>query len=163
MAKKASKVIDNDSGSVTINFEETGNAVAVQLSELTQDIITRLALHGLSQKLGDSYAGAEAEEAYDLAAQVAERLRAGEWTQARTGGGGPRVSQLVEALAAATGKDQEECLTVVSAMDDEQKKQLKKHPSVAAELARISAERAAQKAAAAAKAAEGAEIAPLPL
>jgi len=155
MAKKASKKV-TDSG-IEIAFE-SGEALAVNLDQLDQSIVTKLAIHGLSQKLGDSYAGAEATEAYDLANNVAARLLAGEWTQAREGGGVSRVSMLVEALAAATGKTADEALEVVKEMSEDQKKELKKHPAIAKELATIAAERAVAKAKAAEKAAEGADI-----
>lgn len=143
--KKASKTI-TDTG-VDIQFE-SGQQVSVQLTLLPDDILHRLALHGLSQKLGDSYAGAEPDEAYELAQVVADRLMAGEWTQARssTGPGTARASMLVEALASATGKDIEQALAVVFGMDEDQRKALKKHPAIAAELARLTAERAVAKA-----------------
>ena len=160
MAKKASKKV-TDSG-VEITFE-SGEVVAVQLSDLSEGIITKLALHGLSQKVGDSYAGAELAEAHELAGNVIERLVAGEWTQAREGGGTSRVSMLVEALAAATGKDNDEALEVVKGMSEDQKKELKKHPAIAKELATIAAERAVAKAARAEAAAEASDIPALEL
>jgi hypothetical protein len=143
MAKKASKKV-TDSG-VEITFE-SGEVVAVQLDQLSDGIITKLALHGLSQKVGDSYAGAELAEAHELAGSVVKRLIEGEWTQASTGGGVSRVSMLVEALAAATGKTNDEALEVVKGMSEDQKKELKKHPAIAKELATIAAERAVAKA-----------------
>jgi len=160
MAKKATKKV-TETG-VSIDFEN-GEALVVELEQLSEDIIRRLALHGMSQKLGDSYAGAEADEAFGLANGVAERLVAGDWAAVRASGGGvTRVSALVEALATVTGQEIEAALGVVKEMSDDQKKDLKKHPAIAAELARISAEKAAAKAAKAATAAEGADLSAIP-
>ena len=160
MAKKASKTL-TDNG-VSIAFE-SGEVVAVELDQLSPDIVTKLARHGLSQKLGDSYAGAELNEAHELAQSVVDRLIANEWTQAREGGGVSRVSMLVEALAAATGKTSDEALEVVKGMSEDQKKELKKHPAIAKEMATIAAERAVAKAALAEKAAAASDVAPLSL
>jgi len=161
-AKKATKKV-TDSG-IDITFE-SGDALTVNLDQLDQSIVTKLALHGLSQKLGDSYAGAEMAEAFELASSVATRLIEGEWTQAREGGGGgARMSMLVEALAAATGQTAEASLDVVKGMSDEQKKELKKHPAIASKLATIAAERAVEKAAKAEQAAaEAGDLPALPL
>lgn len=160
MAKKATKKV-TDTG-VEILFE-SGEVVAVELSALAPEIVTKLALHGLSQKIGDSYAGAELNEAHELAGSVVERLTAGEWTQAREGGGVSRVSMLVEALAAATGKTSDEALEVVKGMSEDQRKELKKHPAIAKEMATIAAERAVAKAAAAEKAAAASDVPALTL
>lgn len=154
MAKKATKKIEGTA--VVITFEETGDNLSVDLKDLKPEIVERLALHGLSQKLGDSYAGAEANEAFDKAAGVAKDLAEGNWTT-RVAAGGPRSTQLAEALAAATGKSLEEAVAKLEDMDDEQKKALRSHPQIKAELARIKAEKAA---AAAAKA--NAEVADAP-
>lgn len=153
--KKASKTI-TETG-VTIEFAD-GNTLATDVSELSDEIKHQLMLHGLSQKLGDSYAGAELGEAHELAASVYENLKSGQFKAQREGSGGTqRSSMLVEALSAATGKSADECREVVNAMTDEQKKGLRKHPDVAKELARISAERAAEKARKAEAEAQGAE------
>lgn len=157
-SKKATKKI-TETG-ISIEFE-TGQTLDIELSSLSDEMQKKLALHGLSQKVGDSYAGAEADESFELAAAVHERLKNNDWTVTRAGGGAARVSMLVEALAAATGKDPEETLAVVSAMDDDAKKQLKKHPAIAAELARLSAERAVEKAKAAAASAAASPVEPI--
>ena len=150
MAKKATKKT-TDTG-IEIAFE-SGETLAVNLEELNPEIVTKLAIHGLSQKVGDSYAGAELSEAHELAAGVVERLVAGDWQAARASGGGtPRTSILVEALSAATGKELDQALEVIKGMSDDQKKELKKHPAIAKEFTRITAERAVAKAAAAEKA-----------
>ncbi len=159
--KKASKNV-TDTG-ISIAFE-SGQGLELNLEDLSDEMVQRLAIHGMSQKIGDSYAGSDtADEAFELASGMVDRLKAGDWAAARASGGGAgRVSMLVEALAAATGQSEDECKRVINAMDDAGKKQLKKHAAVAAQLAKITAERAAEKAAKAAAAAEGAELPAIP-
>lgn len=154
-AKKATKTV-TDSG-LEIGFE-SGETINLNWDDFSPEMQRKLGIHGLSQKVGDSYAGAEASEAYELAKSTSDRLLANEWTQGRESGGGTaRVSMLVEALALATGKDTEEALEVVKNMSDEQKKQLRKHPAIAKELAQLQAKRAAEKAEKAAAEAQAAE------
>ena len=70
---------------------------------MNDGIKTRLAMHGYSQKVGDSYAGAETiEESASRAQAVIDQLLAGEWSQARASGtGAPRTTMLAEALSRA--------------------------------------------------------------
>ena len=51
---RVKKSVSVENESVTFGFE--GNSVEFRLDQLPGEMITRLALHGLSQKLGDSYA-----------------------------------------------------------------------------------------------------------
>jgi len=153
MAKKATKKVDGDVISITF---EHGEALEVNLANIPAEIQQRLAMHGLSQKLGDSYAGCEVEEAAEKANAVAKDLLEGNWST-RVAASGPRTTQLAEALAAATGKTLEEAATAIEAMDDEVKKDLRKHPQIKVELTRLKAESAAK---AAQKAAEDAKGAP---
>jgi len=144
MAKKATKSIDGDL--LNVKFEESGDELSVNLSEIPQEIIHRLAMHGLSQKIGDSYAGVDASEAFAKASAVSKDLLDGNWST-RVAAAGPRTTQLAEALAAATGKTLDEAASVLENMDDDAKKDLRKHPQIKVHLAAL-------KAAAAAKAAE---------
>lgn len=156
MAKKAIKRFEGDV--LIIEVPETGESVSIDLNDLSDDMKLRLVKHGLSQKVGDSYAGAPAEEIAKLAGATIERLKADEWGVER-GEGKARTTQLAEALAAATGKSVEECVAKLDEMEDEQKKALRAHPQIKAELAKIKAQKAAE---AAKKAeAEQAEAAPL--
>lgn len=158
MAKKATKVVEGDI--ITITFEETNEVLAVDINEIPAEIISRLAMHGLSQKLGDSYAGADITEAFGRASGVAGDLKEGNWST-RVAASGPRTTQLAEALAAATGKTLEEAAAKLETLDDDAKKGLRAHPQIKVELAKIKAVKAQE---AAAKAAEGAaDAAPLTL
>lgn len=156
MAKKAEKSFEGDV--LTITVISSGDAVSVDLNDLNDDIMLKLARHGLTQKVGDSYAGAEEGEILELAGNVIGRLKAGEWGVERTGGG-PRTTQLAEALAAATGKTVDECAERLDSMEDDEKKALRAHPHIKGELAKIKAAKAAEAAEKAAK--ESADAAPL--
>lgn len=157
MAKKASKKIEGDV--VTINFEETNQTLTADLNKIPPEIQQRLAMHGLSQKLGDSYAGVDASEAFEKASAVLEDLTAGNWST-RVAASGPRTTQLAEALAEVTGKSVEEAAAKLEEMDDDQKKDLRKHPHIKAALATIKAKAAAEAAERASKEAGG-DVAPL--
>lgn len=156
MAKKATKTIDGDV--ITIRFEETNEELQVNINDIPAETISRLAMHGLSQKLGDSYAGAEVAESFARCSAVAGDLREGNWST-RVAASGPRTTQLAEALAAATGKTLEEAAGKLETMDEDAKKGLRAHPQIKVELANIKARKATE---AAAKAAEGAvDVAPI--
>ena len=144
MAKKAEKTIDGDV--ITIKFLETNEELAVNINDIPAEVISRLAMHGLSQKLGDSYAGAETGEAFGRATGVASDLKDGNWST-RVAASGPRTTQLAEALAAATGKTLEEAAAKLETLDDDAKKGLRAHPQIKVELANIKAKKAQEAAA----------------
>ena len=77
MAKVATKEVQ-DNG-VKITFSDADSTVLdMGLDELTEDMVKQLALHGLSQKVGDSYSGSgkDLDEAVKLAQGTWERLKA---------------------------------------------------------------------------------------
>lgn len=150
MGKIASKAVDAEQGLVTIT-PEGGEAITANLADMPDEIVRQLALHGLSQKLGDSYAGAGQEEnpVAVITANVTgliDQLKAGTWSSRSGGGGGPRVTLLAEAIHRVTGKELEECTAVVGDMSNEDKATWRKHPQVAKAIAEIRAEREAEKA-----------------
>jgi len=161
--KKATKKIEDNV--VHVEFSN-GEKLEAPLVGFTDAIKERLACHGLSQKLGDSYAGAETIEAAIAAARrVLAELLAGNWTAARAAGeGGPRLTLLVEALArvasAETGTEVtiEMSTEVIEDMDDDEKKAVRGNPAVQVAINEIKLERAQTKAA---KATEGGGIAEL--
>lgn len=126
-----------------------------ELARVNEVMKTRLALHGASQKIGDSYANAK--EASDPIAYAIEacndtiaQLYAGEWSQGRTGDGIKRSSDLATALhrvSVAQGKPKtEEAWTAyLATLDDAAKKALRAKPAIAVMLLEITAERAAEK------------------
>lgn len=63
-------------------------SVSVDVTKLSPEIVARLAVHGLHQKIADAASGAETEaEAVASMQKAVDAVLAGEWTQ-RTGGGG---------------------------------------------------------------------------
>jgi hypothetical protein len=145
---KCSKDIREDLSGIDFTFAH-GEVITVNLADLPENIVTNLVLHGISQKVGDSYAGCKTpEEAHEKAATLVERLNAGDWKTVRaSGGGAKRSSMLLEAMVAATGKDEDECRAVLDGMDEDQQKALKDHPAIKAQMASIRAKRQAEKAA----------------
>ena len=126
--------------------------------------------HGILQKTGDAYAGA-AKDTADTEQSVEEyidasivdsldRLRKGDWNL-RTGGAGPRITDLVRAIAEAYEVDEDEAAEKVATFSADDKKGARAHPAIKPILDRLSAERAAKKATESAAAAEGVELPPM--
>lgn len=111
--------------------------------------------HGILQKVGDSYAGAaKAVEDTDMTVEEyidqcivgsLDQLRNGDWNLRSGGSAGPRVTDLARALAEAYGVSETEAAEKISDMDADTKKAVRKHPAIEPILARLRAERAAQK------------------
>ena len=136
MAKIAKKIVGDNS--VTFSFSN-GKDIVAKLSELPEEIVHRLALHGLSQKGGDSYASADSiGTAVANLTEVVGNLRRGIWATKATGG------KLAEALQRATGQPLEDCIAKLQGMDDKAKADLRKHPQIKLAIAQIDAENAAK-------------------
>ena len=138
-AKLVEKLPDLESGSVVFKFED-GTEATFDVSRVSDAVRGQLALHGASQKIGDSYAGAGDDEIADPLAYAKERvadtiarLYAGEWRTATVGTGGI----LAEAMATVSGKTRDECAEILAGMSDDEKKDLRKKKKIAAALARI--------------------------
>ena len=157
-AKKADILIE---GTVlSIDFTDAG-AVSVDASSLSAEVQQNLMLHGLKQKVCDSFSGTRGQEAEEIAKRVIEQLAAGNWTVARSSGEGtPRVTLLAEAIAAISGQDLAEVTAKLSTMaeSDEGKAQLKllrNDSAVKQSIAKIKLDRASKEA----KGATGIDIA----
>ena len=152
------KVVDIAAQTVTFTFDDETSEV-FELGKVSPEIRIHLALHGASQKGGDSYAGASSaddpmEYAKAACRDTIAQLYAGDWRV--TAAAGPRITDLATAVARVTGKDLEEVVEVLEGLDEAQKKALRKRPQVAAMLAMISQEKATAKAARLVEAAKGA-------
>lgn len=133
----------------TITYDD-GSTATIALSELSDSMRDQLALHGLGQKRGDSYAGAaKASEEEGITVEdyckvavekIDENLRAGNFNAG--GGGGIRGGIFVEALSTALSKPQDEVLELVKSWDEDKIKQVKKHPQVKNAMLQIRAKRA---------------------
>lgn len=154
-------------GSVlTWDFEDGGENVSLDVTTLPGEIRAKNEAHGAKQKIADSYAGAKqaveegdypdaATYAREMVALAIKKLQDGDWTSREPGQA--RVTDLAVALAEATGFTVEEAQERIADASKEEKASLRKHPQVAAVLARIKAERAAKNAEKAGKAAEETE------
>jgi glutathione S-transferase len=140
----ASKHVSEDGRSVAIDFSN-GKQVSVQVQDLPADMLARLALHGLSQKLGDSYSGCAGDltQAVAECEATAEALLAGNWNRRGDGFGG---ADLAQALANVQGKMLEEAQEAIAGLGKDDREGLRKHPKIKAEMARIKADRLDKKA-----------------
>ncbi len=143
MAKIAKKEITENG--VVFSFAN-GEVVLATVAAMPEEILYRLAIHGLSQKLGDSYAsagdkGLTVADCADGVRDILRNLTEGIWSAS----GGTGSSILAEALAALTGKELGECAKILTAMPDDAKKALAKRDDVKAAVAEIKAARARAK------------------
>lgn len=132
-------VTHNDT-SITFSFPATGNEITVNLNELAPGIVTRLAMHGLEQKIRDSYSGASEVEAYAFAERVASRLRQGEWVarQQRQAGTGDILIRAVALALQRQGKPVPGNLaSTIGALSRSDKAKLRATPAVAAAIAEL--------------------------
>jgi len=142
MATIAKKAVDVERGEVEFTFAD-GTQRTIEVRALSEDIRNQLVLHGLSQKLGDSYSGAESvADAVEKFNSTADMLLAGDWTSGRSASGGIWV----DALAKAGNVERGEALAKWNSLDDETRKVIKASPAVKAAKAAIELERAQAKA-----------------
>lgn len=154
---KVSKTITEDKSGVSFEFAD-GTTLVAKLSEIPEETQRELMLHGLSQKIGDSYSGEDAENCFTIAESVYNSLKEGKWSTRSGGTGGPRISQLAEALHRVTGEELVDCVAKIADMSDEQKAGLRGHSAIKAEIANIKLEKAQADAAKAAESADGDEV-----
>jgi hypothetical protein len=134
-------------------------SVTVDVSKLSDDIVARLAVHGLHQKIADAAAGAtNADEAVAAMQKAADAVIAGDWTSRVAGAGvdeRTRVQRSVTMAAAKAkfGAKSPEWATFTGLGDDEQAEKLDAWftafetvlaPEVDAEMERRAAKRAAK-------------------
>lgn len=119
-----------------------GQSLTGCLDGLSAEIVERLAVHGLSQKVGDSASGYAKDRdflgAFGAMSAVLDNLKAGLWAS-RSGGG---TSDLVAAIAKIKGVSLEEAQAAIDKANEEQVATLKKHPAIKAEIAKIQEKRA---------------------
>ncbi len=107
-------------------------SVAVPLGDLSSDIVERLAMHGLRQKVADAASGATTlDEANASMQKAVDAILAGEWSSRVAGGGVDEetaVGRMVVrgALKARWGAKSPEWATFTGLGDDEQAAKLDK-------------------------------------
>lgn len=135
-------------GTLTVAFGN-GDTLSIALSDIPEELHADLALHGLSQKIGDAYAGAKGDYAFAFAAasKVAEQLKNGEFRASRgSGESKPRVSELAAAVSRVKDISLEEALTILENLDDDAKKAVRNHPQVKLAIQQIRLEKASKEA-----------------
>lgn len=108
------------------------------LRALTPEMVSRLAVHGLNQKVGDSAAGlkTDAEILSALKATLAN-LTAGVWNSSGRG----TSSMLAEAVSRVMSITVAEAVAKLEKLDDEEHKKVTSHPKVMLEMLKIKSER----------------------
>lgn len=125
-----------------------GNGVRVEfdLGKCTPEMVRKLALHGASQKIGDSTSGFSKERdfhsAFGKMQGIADNLYDGVWSD-RSGGG---TADLVKALAELQDASLEEVQSVVDRMTEEQLSEVKGNKQIKAKIAEYVASRAKESA-----------------
>ena len=92
------KVMNND-GNIEFQFNDEADNPVVDVSQFNDEIVKKLAMHGASQKFGDSYAGVKnVDEARAEFQKVMDNLTNGIWATRKEGGGAPRSTMLFDAV-----------------------------------------------------------------
>lgn len=120
----------------------SGQQITACLDQVPEGMLERLAIHGLSQKIGDAAASFSKERdflgAFTSMGSVWENLQAGLWAS-KSGGG---TSDLVAAIAKLKGISLEEAQAGIDKATEEQIATLRKHPAVKEAIAKMQAARA---------------------
>ena len=147
MATIATKVLDQED--IAVEFTFTGQEpILVKASDFSPEIQTHFMLHGISQKVGDSYSGAKGDIAGAMASFAAclEQLKAGDWRASRgEGESKPRTTELASAVARIKGVEVEVAAEAIAGMEEDARKALRSNERVKATIALIRAEKAQAK------------------
>jgi hypothetical protein len=147
MASIAVKVLDLEDNAVEFTF--TGQEpILVKASDFSADVQAHFMLHGMSQKLGDSYSSAKGDVAVAMESfkSCLEQLKNGDWRAARgEGEAKPRTTELASAVARIKGVEVSVAAQAISAMPEEQRKALRSNDRVKATIALLRAEKAQAK------------------
>lgn len=143
----ATKFLQKNIESDSVVFElGNGKRLVCEVKKLSKAMLEQLVKHGISQKVGDAAANCSKGEEYSRAMEqmsaVWENLLQDKWRESGASGN----SVLIEALAEHTGKPADAVREAVNAADEEKLKTWRSNAKVKAIMARIAAERAAEKA-----------------
>ena len=136
----AKKMVTNDG--LTFAWADESSTF-IKFDDIPEAMKIRAMQHGLSQKLGDSYASSEgsitlAKSKFD---EVLKGIMEGDWNRK----GGTTGGVWVEAFAKAAGETIEDAMAAWDKLDDDARKEVKKHPDVIMAKAKLDVERAAAK------------------
>lgn len=104
MAKKLLKTITGSALSIKVG---DGEELVFNIEELNDNIKAHLAMHGLSQKLGDAAAGKEGGEVIPAIQHVWEGLLKGDWTVRAPAGEQVTKKSIVDKLSNLSEEEQE--------------------------------------------------------
>lgn len=122
--------------------DDKETVLTAKLDDFTPDIVRQLAIHGLSQKVGDSYASSETvSDAIESAQSVVKNLKEGNFNARVQGSGG----MVAEAIARLKGISLEEAQDALRELDEEARAKVAKNPQVKATIEVIKGERAVAK------------------
>lgn len=110
------------------------------------DLIAKAAAHGLSQKIGDAFAGvADVDDCVQAFDEMAGRLEKGEWNAEReVSGGVSGYSVLARALAELSGKPMDEVKVKLGTLSAKEKLQLRSNAKLKPIIQRLEEEKAAK-------------------
>lgn len=133
----------DDSGRLCVRMDfRNGES---RIFAMREDMITKFALHGAEQKLGDEIAGVkEIDDAVIAIEELVDRLAAGEWGVKREGAGIAGTSVLARALVEVTGKDMETIKGFLKTKTHAEKIALRASAKIKPVVDRLEAEKAAK-------------------
>lgn len=142
--KFCDKEYDLDTSKVSFTFGN-GEKLEIDANGLSPEMQKQLMLHGISQKVGDSFAGVKGNyaEGVQNAKDTIEQLQAGVWKAARDDDARPRLAELAEAIARIKDVPVEAATAAVEKGSEEQRKAWRSNAKVKATIAQIRAEKAA--------------------
>lgn len=140
-----SKEYDMDTGVVDFTFGN-GKTLQIDSNALSEDMRKQCMLHGISQKVGDSFAGVKGNfaEGVQNAQDTIEQLMAGIWKAARDDDAKPRLAELAEAISRIKTVPLEAATKAVEAGTEDQRKAWRANAKVKATIAQIRAEKASK-------------------
>ncbi len=143
MARNQIATKDFDGQVLVISFKTEPETVKrFDFRELPEPMKAKLALHGLTQKIGDSYAGAaNVAEAIGAAVDTWENLMSGVWGREREAGEGNLLEQACQRLM--PGKTKAQIAATLEKFTKEQLREFRKRPDIVRAIGEIQAERAA--------------------
>lgn len=134
-------LIEGTSVSVRFDFRN-GETITFTPPEA---LIPQFIAHGISQKIGDETAGTEdVDDMFLDVDNLVTRLKAGEWSTKREGGGFAGTSVLLRALVEVTGRTAEQVKLFLSGLKQDEKMALRNSPKVKPTVEKLEAEKAAK-------------------
>ena len=127
--RKQKQSIETVSGDLQVRLDFVNGES--RLFTLPLELISKFALHGAEQKLGDEISGLDdVEDAVMAIDDLMDRLSTGEWSIKRESSGLAGASVLARALIELTGKAPTQVKTDLKALSQAEKNALRDHPKL---------------------------------